>query len=104
MDRNDSPPTFQESSLHFSVSEDMAAGQEVAVLRATDADSPGPLTYTLVSGDEGKFEVDPSTGSLRLKDALDRETKDLYRLHVKASDGVQSTETIVTIQVSKPNV
>ncbi|KAG8263943.1 hypothetical protein J6590_021610 [Homalodisca vitripennis] len=82
----------------YSVSEDLPAGQVVATLRASDPDTPGTLSYAVVSGDEGRFELDSSTGTLRLRDSLDRETRDTYRLQVKASDGVQSAETIITIR------
>lgn len=84
----------------FSVSEDLPTGQVVATLRASDPDTPGPLSYSIVSGDEGRFLLDPTTGELRLRDSLDRETKDTYRVQVRASDGVQSAETIITITVS----
>lgn len=88
-------------ALEYSVSEDLPAGEMVAMLKATDPDTPGPISYAIVSGDEGRFELDAGTGALRLKDSLDRETKDTYKLHIKASDGVQSTETVVAILVSR---
>lgn len=84
----------------FSVSEDLPVGQVVATLRATDPDTPGPLSYAIVSGDQGHFELDAATGALRLRDSLDRERTDIYRIQVKASDGVQSAETIITVLVS----
>jgi hypothetical protein len=72
----------------------------VATLRATDPDTLGHLTYSLVSGDEGHFQLDMAdTGVLRLREALDREARDTYRLQVRASDGVQHTDTTVTIKV-----
>lgn len=100
LDKNDSPPSFQDMPHEHSVSEDLPAGQVVATLRASDPDTPGPLSYALVSGDEGRFQLDAVTGELRLRDSLDRETKDNYRVQVRASDGVQSAETIITILVS----
>jgi hypothetical protein len=73
----------------------------VATLRATDPDTLGHLTYSLVSGDEGHFQLDTAdTGVLRLREALDRETRDTYRLQVRASDGVQHTDTMITIKVT----
>lgn len=100
LDKNDSPPSFQDMDLEYSVSEDLPAGQIVATLRATDPDTPGPLTYAVVSGDEGRFELDSTTGALRLKDTLDRETKDTYKLQIRASDGLQSADAVITISVS----
>jgi protocadherin Fat 4 len=75
----------------------------VGTLRASDPDTLGHLTYSLVSGDEGHFQLDSAdTGVLRLKEALDREARDTYRLQVRASDGVQHTDTVVTIKVTAP--
>jgi protocadherin Fat 4 len=100
LDRNDSPPSFSDTPTEYSVSEDLPTGQMVATLRASDPDTLGHLTYSLVSGDDGHFQLDTAdTGVVRLKEALDRETRDTYRLQVRASDGVQHTDTVVTIKV-----
>ncbi|XP_037957800.1 cadherin-related tumor suppressor [Teleopsis dalmanni] len=103
LDRNDSPPVFRDTPLSFNVSEDLGAGHNIATIRATDPDTLGTLTYILVSGDDGKFLLEPETGKLRLKDALDRETKDKYKLQIRVSDGVQYTDTIATIEVTDTN-
>ncbi|XP_068085239.1 cadherin-related tumor suppressor [Anabrus simplex] len=98
LDRNDSPPSFRDAQLVHSVSEDLPPGHAVATLRASDPDTLGELRYSLVSGDDGRFELDGSTGVLRLRDSLDRETKDTYKLTVRASDGLQHTDAVVTIK------
>uniref|UniRef100_A0A182S5G7 Cadherin domain-containing protein n=1 Tax=Anopheles maculatus TaxID=74869 RepID=A0A182S5G7_9DIPT len=100
LDKNDSPPKFQNLPLVFSVSEDLAVGQTVARITATDPDTLGKLEYTLLEGDAPKFVLERETGLLKLRDTLDRETKDSYRLKVSVTDGIQSTETTITIQVS----
>lgn len=103
LDRNDSPPSFRGSPLSFLVSEELAVGQAVATLAATDADSIGELSYVLVedatTAAASPFTLDGRTGVIRLRDALDREAQDSYRLPVRASDGVQTTDAYVTIQV-----
>lgn len=71
----------------------------MATIKADDPDTIGQLEYALVRGDDGHFTLDSSTGVLRLVDSLDRETKDLYRLTVRASDGNQHTDTVVNVQV-----
>lgn len=101
LDRNDSPPSFRGSPLSFSVSEELAVGQAVATLTATDPDTIGELSYSLAT-DTATFALDARTGVLRLRDALDREAVDSYRLLVRASDGVQTTDAYVTIQVRGP--
>ncbi|KAG8226848.1 hypothetical protein J437_LFUL004089 [Ladona fulva] len=106
LDKNDSPPSFRDTPIEYTVSEDLSAGQAVATLRATDPDTLGTLTYTLVStegGDESRFELDANTGVLRLKQALDREERDTYRLVVRASDGIQNTDADVTIKKLNEN-
>ncbi|XP_034242049.1 cadherin-related tumor suppressor [Thrips palmi] len=102
LDRNDSPPSFRGSPLSFLVSEELAVGQAVATLAATDADSIGELSYALSTA-SSPFTLDARTGVIRLRDALDREAQDAYRLLVRASDGVQTTDAYVTIQVTDSN-
>lgn len=99
MDKNDSPPTFRDLPTTFSVSEDLGAGQVVAAISATDPDTIGKLEYSAISGDDGKFILEKDTGVLKLRDTLDRETKDLYKLVIRVTDGVQYTETTIAIQV-----
>lgn len=81
------------------MSEDLGPGQPVATVKADDPDTIGELEYTLIRGDDGHFALDRHTGVLRLIDSLDRETKDIYKLTVRASDGNQYTDTILTVQV-----
>lgn len=76
-------------------------GTLVTKVKAIDPDLPGTITYSLVAGDEGKFTLESSTGNLKLKDTLDREQKDKYRVQVRASDGVQSADVVLTILVSE---
>ncbi|GJQ86643.1 ft [Trypoxylus dichotomus] len=99
-DKNDSPPSFSDTPLKFSVSEDLSPGLYVATIKANDPDTLGQLQYSLISGSDNHFALDPDTGVLTLVDPLDRETKELYKLTVRASDGIQSTDTTVVIQVS----
>lgn len=101
MDKNDERPVFRDSPLSFMVSEDLGNGQTIATIKATDSDTIGKLEYSLISGDDGKFTLDKSQGTLKLRDTLDRETKDLYKLLIRVTDGVQYTETTISIQVRR---
>nr|CAG4640600.1 EOG090X0007 [Eulimnadia texana] len=101
IDKNDSPPVFRDSNQVITVSEDLQIGQVVASLTATDLDTLGTVRYSLVSGDDGKFTLDPSKGSLILRDTLDRESRSEYKLVVQADDGEQHTDTTITITVFK---
>lgn len=101
MDKNDSPPKFYELPPAIEVSEDLGAGHAIATIRAMDPDTIGSLSFSLVDGDvDNKFDLEQETGVLRLRDTLDREAKDVYRLTMRVSDGVQSTDTTVNIQVN----
>ena len=99
MDKNDSPPVFRDTPLVYNVSEDLGVGDTITTIRAVDPDTLGTLNYTMLNENDGKFQLESKTGKLRLKEALDRETKDTYRLVIRVSDGVQFTDTTVTIQV-----
>lgn len=100
MDKNDSPPKFYELPPAIEVSEDLGAGHAIATIRAMDPDTIGSLSFSLADGDvDNKFDLEKETGVLRLRDTLDREAKDVYRLTMRVSDGVQSTDTTVNIQV-----
>ncbi|XP_046802630.1 cadherin-related tumor suppressor isoform X1 [Lucilia cuprina] len=103
LDKNDSPPVFRDLPLSFNVSEDLTAGHLIATIRASDPDTLGSLTFSLVNGDDSKFFLERDTGKLRLKEALDRELKENYQLKIRVSDGVQHTETIVEITVTDTN-
>ncbi|CRL00707.1 CLUMA_CG013964, isoform A [Clunio marinus] len=103
MDKNDNPPTFRDMPQSYMVSEDLGTGQLVATIKAFDPDTIGKLEYSLISGDDGKFLLEKYQGTLKLRDTLDRETKDLYKLLIRVTDGVQFTETTIAIQVTDTN-
>lgn len=71
----------------------------MATIKANDPDTLGQLRYSLISGSDNHFALDQDTGVLTLVDSLDRETKELYKLTVRANDGIQSTDATVIIQV-----
>ncbi|XP_060667097.1 LOW QUALITY PROTEIN: cadherin-related tumor suppressor [Drosophila nasuta] len=105
LDKNDSPPKFLDTPLMYTVSEDLEIGHTIATIRATDPDpdTMGSMVFSLREGHDGKFTLEPTTGKLQLKDALDRETKSKYDLRIRVSDGVQYTETDIVIQVDDTN-
>ena len=100
LDRNDSPPSFQSKLMSLNVSESAPVGQEITKVVATDKDTLGTLSYSIVKGDDGKFTIDPPTGVLRVSESLDRETKEDYRLVVRASDGIQHSDAVIIVHVN----
>ncbi|KAK8767142.1 hypothetical protein V5799_006076 [Amblyomma americanum] len=109
LDRNDSPPRFQNGPYLLSLSEDTPVGTTVAVLEAQDPDLEGSVRFSIVVGRQqdseggGRFEVDPLSGALVLAEPLDRELQAQHQFHVSATDGIQSQEALVTIEVLDTN-
>ena len=92
-----------------SVAENTAAGENIGTpVMATDADTGDTLTYTLGGADMASFDIDPDTGQLMTKAALDYEapadadTDNAYEVAVTASDGnaVDDATIAVTITVT----
>ena len=84
-----------------SVVENAAAGENVGIpVTATDADGD-KLTYTLGGTDAASFDINPLTGQLITKEALDYETKGSYEVMVTATDPEGASDMITaTITVT----
>ncbi|XP_011827920.1 PREDICTED: protocadherin-16 [Mandrillus leucophaeus] len=108
LDVNDNPPVFTRASYRVAVPEDTPVGAELLHVEASDAD-PGPhglVRFTVSSGDpSGLFELDESSGTLRLAHALDCETQARHQLVVQAADpaGAHFALAPVTIEVQDVN-
>uniref|UniRef100_A0A803VIU0 Cadherin-23 n=1 Tax=Ficedula albicollis TaxID=59894 RepID=A0A803VIU0_FICAL len=88
-DVNDEVPVFTQRQYNrLGLRETAGIGTSVAVVRATDRDTGngGLVSYKIVSGAEGKFEIDESTGLITTIDYLDYETKTSYLMNVSATD------------------
>ena len=87
----------------FDVSEDAEPGTIVGTIKAIDVDSLskyvyGSLYYSLLGGDTAMFKIS-STGVLTLKEELDYETKNEYKVIVRVDDGVFFVDSEITINV-----
>ncbi|XP_077984581.1 protocadherin Fat 4-like [Glandiceps talaboti] len=91
LDRNDNAPQFEESTRNVEVPEDISINSLVATVSAQDPDegSNALVSYSIVSGDDGKFYINEESGEVRTRSRLDRETIASYNLDVSASDGSQ---------------
>ncbi|XP_042546060.1 cadherin-23 isoform X2 [Dipodomys spectabilis] len=88
-DVNDEAPMFtQQQYSRLGLRETAGIGTSVIVVRATDRDTGdgGLVNYRILSGAEGKFEIDESTGLIITVDYLDYETKTSYLMNVSATD------------------
>ncbi|XP_021256319.1 cadherin-23 isoform X6 [Numida meleagris] len=88
-DVNDEVPVFTQRQYNrLGLRETAGIGTSVAVVRATDRDTGngGLVNYQILSGAEGKFEIDESTGLITTIDYLDYETKTSYLMNVSATD------------------
>ena len=105
-DVNEAPAFPEGTPTTFSVAENTAPGTNIgAAFTATDPDSGDTLTYSLRRGDRNSFSIDPNTGQLRTRAALDYETKNAYtNLAVRVTDSSGLTGAIViTINVTDVN-
>uniref|UniRef100_A0A8C4SW14 Protocadherin-16 n=1 Tax=Erpetoichthys calabaricus TaxID=27687 RepID=A0A8C4SW14_ERPCA len=107
-DENDNAPTFT-SPAAVSIMEDQPAGFVVLYVMARDPDlgENGQISYRIKSGNAGgKFSLNPSTGSLSILKALDREEQGLYNLTLVAEDHgspILSTEQLLSVHVIDVN-
>lgn len=88
-DINDNKPLFDKSPYLVHVAEDAALGSSVVTLFAKDDDigENSEVAYAIQSGNEqGAFNLNDTSGLMKLKKYLDRETKASYKLVVTASD------------------
>lgn len=61
------------------------------------------MTYTIISGADDSFRVDPESGDLIATKKLDRERRSKYSLLVRADDGKQSSDMRLNITVKDVN-
>ncbi|XP_034027332.1 cadherin EGF LAG seven-pass G-type receptor 3 [Thalassophryne amazonica] len=91
-DRNDHAPIFEQTEYRETIRENVEEGYPILQLRATDLDSPSNanIRYRFVGESaviaRAAFEVDPRSGLITTRGAVDRETNEQYTLQVEASD------------------
>lgn len=61
------------------------------------------VTYTIISGADDSFRIDPESGDLIATKKLDRERRSKYSLLVRADDGKQSSDMRLNITVKDVN-
>ena len=101
MDVNDNSPVFKNDSYEVTIPENIASGQTVALLMATDLDDGdnGGVGYQLVNDFGGKFRIDSKSGRLSVASALDYEDRPEYVIEVQAFDNSKTSQKITSSKV-----
>lgn len=89
-DVNDHEPVFEKSEYSAILSELAPAGTYVAGITATDEDTGvnAQIFYAFMSGNEQKwFHMNPDSGLITTRAALDREVQGTVELKISARDG-----------------
>ncbi|CDW56947.1 Laminin G 2 and Cadherin and EGF CA domain contai ning protein [Trichuris trichiura] len=91
MDENNNAPVFLENPVRLDAVENTIPEGRSAILgyvKAVDSDfgQNARVTYSIVGGNGSVFEVDPTTGEIRLLQSLDREEKANHSLQIQATD------------------
>ena len=102
-DANEVPVFTEGNATTRSVAENLEVGVNIGTaIAATDPDG-NTLTYTLGGPDAASFDVDSSTGQLKTKTTLDRESQSTYTVTITVSDSSITNIIVVTINVSNVN-
>ncbi|XP_071943757.1 cadherin-23-like [Antedon mediterranea] len=97
------PPVFASGLFIGSVDEGIE-GAPVTVVPVVSVTGDGSqVTYSITGPDSDYFDIDPATGQLTTKVALDAETKDLYEFEIVATNSKGETDT-ADIQVMITNL
>ncbi|MGX6443867.1 cadherin domain-containing protein [Neobacillus sp. K501] len=103
-DLNDNRPVSQGFSA--TMDENSANGTTVGTVTATDADAGSQFTYSITAGNsEGAFAIDATSGEVTVTDSskLDYETIKNFTLTVQVSDGSNTEDTTVSVELSNLN-
>ena len=109
-DINDNAPRFDQIYFHIEINENQPKNTPLTRLHARDIDKGknGSVRYELIVKDRPEFSLDARTGILRMKQSLDREQCELYRVGIRAHDlgspnRKYSSIALVDIQVKNVN-
>ncbi|PAA73840.1 hypothetical protein BOX15_Mlig023527g6 [Macrostomum lignano] len=96
-DVNDVVPTFYQFAPSLNVSEGLSVGSLLTTVQAYDNDTGlfGTVHYRILSGNDGRFFINETTGELRLARTLDRDVAggSAYSLLIEAFDNPNGTDS-----------
>ncbi|XP_033742322.1 LOW QUALITY PROTEIN: protocadherin Fat 4-like [Pecten maximus] len=102
-DINDTPPKFSRSEYTVSVLESLPIGSEITRVIVTDQDLNGQVTLRITAGNVGNSFAVNQNGVVTVANKLNRETRGVYDLTLNASDGINTSQTTVTISITDVN-
>ncbi|XP_052430104.1 protocadherin alpha-3-like [Carassius gibelio] len=111
LDINDNRPVFSRETYSVTLSENSIIGSMVVRVNATDMDegTNSDIEYsfaTLNSKGHDVFELDQVTGEIRVKEEVDFEDTEVYKLDIQASDKghpPMSTKSRIVIKITDVN-
>ena len=92
LDVQDELPHFERAHLLAELEENLAPGQRVGQVQARDLDSEPQVSYLLLAGPANLFAVDPQTGVVSTKQALDCEAAKLHTLLIGTNESLASDQ------------
>ncbi|XP_049837416.1 fat-like cadherin-related tumor suppressor homolog isoform X3 [Schistocerca gregaria] len=101
-DLNDNSPEFSMESYSATLPEDVEVGSLVTKVHATDRDIGinRKIRYSFVDSADGHFKIASDSGIVTLAKPLDRETRAMYNLSVRATDqGTPQLSKVVLLNV-----
>ncbi len=104
-DVNDTGQVFT-SANSANAAEDAGDATVLYTATTTDADTTGEaITYSLTDNAGGLFEIDANTGEVTLASgqSLDYETATAHNITIRSSDGVNTTDQVVAMNVTDVN-
>ncbi|XP_063155980.1 protocadherin gamma-B2-like [Candoia aspera] len=92
IDTNDNPPVFSQATYKASLKENTPRGTSVLQVKASDIDegSNAEISYIFYDIPENvnqKFKLDPTDGTISLKESIDFEDRGSYVMLIRATDG-----------------
>ena len=102
------PPSINTTIVIYSISESSSIGNIIAVITATDPDSPD-IQFTLEENATVPFTIEPQNGTLSVHEALDYENITTYQLTVVATEvrivpgNAQNDFVILTVNIVDAN-
>ena len=97
-------PMFATDTTTREIAENTEAGINIGgLVEATDGNTDDTLTYTLKGDDAASFNIVETTGQLETLEALNYETKNVYKVKVSVDDGSLEDTIDITITVTDAN-